>query len=105
MYILVNSTVELIEYSLSHIPGVEYVLTEHLTQDCIEAFFRQQRMKGGCNDNPSMKSFIDNTSSLRLQGSQALKPFRGNSMRKRALSTEDIFVDDTPLPKRRRHSK
>ena len=81
------------------------MLTEHLTQDCLEAFFGQQRMKGGRNDNPSVKSFIENTASLRLQGSQALKPFRGNTMRKRALSTEHIIIDNNPLPKRRRHSK
>lgn len=71
----------------------------------MEAFFGQQRMKGGHNDNPSIKSFMENTASLRLQGSQALKPFRGNTMRKRVLSTEDIFIDNTPLPKRRRHTK
>ena len=103
--ILVNSVVELIKYSLTCIPTVEYFLTEHLTQDCVEAFFGQQRMKHGYNDNPTVKTFIETTSSLRLQGSQALKPFRGNCMRKRTLSTEDIIIDETPLPKRRRHTK
>uniref|UniRef100_A0A1X7TEI6 Transposable element P transposase-like RNase H C-terminal domain-containing protein n=1 Tax=Amphimedon queenslandica TaxID=400682 RepID=A0A1X7TEI6_AMPQE len=76
----VNSMVELIKYSLT-IPGVKYVLSEHLTQDCLEAFIGQQRMKGGRNDNPTVKSFLDNTASLRLQGSQSLKPFMGNTMR------------------------
>ena len=70
-------------------------------QDCLESFFGQQRMKGGRNDNPTVKSFIENTSSLRLQGSQSLKPIRGNCMRKRKLN-EEFVIDPTPLPKRRR---
>lgn len=96
--ILVKSVVNLIKYSLK-IPGVKYFLTGHLS---VESFFGQQRMQGGRCDNPTVKSFLDNTRSLRSQGSQALKPFRGNCMRKRVLSTEDVFADDTPMPKRKR---
>ena len=99
--LVVNSVVDMIQYSLKNITGVKYFLTEHLTQDCLEAFFGQQRMRCGRGDNPTVKSFMDGTSSLRLQGSQALKPFRGNAMRRRKLIT-DFVVDATPLPKRRR---
>ena len=60
-------------------------------------------MRGGRSDNPTVKSFLDNTRALRTQGSQSLKPFRGNCLRKRVLSTEDSFIDDTtPMPKRAR---
>ena len=76
--ILVNSVVDLIKYSLK-IPGVKYFLTGHFN---VESFFGQQRVHGGRCDNPTVKSFLDNTRSLRSQGSQALKPFCGNCMRK-----------------------
>ena len=89
IYFLVNSIVDLIKYSLKNIAGVKYVLTGHHNQDCVESFFGQQRMQGGRCDNPTVKSFLDNTRGLRVQGSQALKPFRGNCLRKRTLSTED----------------
>ena len=72
---VVNSAVDLIKYGLKNIAGVKYVLTEHLTQDCVESFFGQKRMQGGRCDNPTVKSFLDNTRALRVQGSQALKPF------------------------------
>jgi hypothetical protein len=40
-----------------------------------------------------------------MQGSQALKPFRGNCLRKRTLATEDAFIDPTPISKRKRACK
>ena len=36
---IVKSVVELVRYCLSSIQGVKCVLTEHLTQDPLEAFF------------------------------------------------------------------
>ena len=87
---LVNSIIELIQYSLKLPGGIKYFLTEYVSQDCLEAFFGQQRMRGGRNDNPSVKSFLESTSSLRIQGSQSLKPFRGNC-RRRKLCTEDLI--------------
>ena len=77
--------VELVRYSLTKIPGVECVLTEHLCQDPLEAFFGRQRMSCGHIDNPNVQTFLQNTVSLRIQGSAALQPFP---------------VDNTPLPKR-----
>jgi hypothetical protein len=84
------------------VTGVEYFLTEHLTQHCLEAFSGQQGMKGGRSNNPSIKSFKENSSSLRLQGSQSLKPFRGNCWRKRKLDKNLVIIDSNSLPKRRR---
>lgn len=96
-----KAIVELIRYCLS-IPGVKFVLTEHLNQDPLEAFFGCQRMICGRNDNPSVNTFMHNTVSLRIQGSAALKPFRGNCRRRKRSEIKPIPVDNTPLEKRRR---
>lgn len=85
------------------VPGVQFLLSEKFCQDPLEAFFGKQRYKGGRNDNPSVKEFVDNTVSLRVQGSAALEPFRGNCSRKR--KSEPLHLDDNPLPKRKRSSK
>lgn len=59
-------------------------------------------MKGGRNDNPTAVQCLENVSSLRLQGSLALDPVRGNCCRKRQLFTAQPEIDSTPLPKRRK---
>ena len=88
---------------LLSLPGVEFILSEKLCQDPLESFFGKQRAAGGRNDNPTVHQFCHNTVSLRVQGSAALEPVRGNC-RKRSISPTDI-VDSTPLPKRKRWSK
>ena len=93
-----HSFVEVTTQLLS-VPGVTYLLSERFSQDPVEAFFGKQRYKGGRSDNPSVKEFLDNTVSLRVQGSAALEPLRGNCTRKRK---GPLSVDDTPLPKRKR---
>ena len=93
----VKSFVEATRYLLSQ-PGVRFLLSERFCQDPLEAFFGNQRAKGGRNDHPTIKQFLDNTVSLRVQGSAALNPVRGNC-RKRKL---ERIVDDTPLPKKHR---
>ena len=85
------------------VPGVQFLLSEKFCQDPLEAFFGKQRYKGGRNDNPSVKEFVNNTVSLRVQGSAALEPLRGNCSRKR--KSEPLHLDDNPLPKRKRSSK
>ena len=84
------------------VPGVTYLLSERFNQDPVEAFFGKQRYKGRRSDNLSVKEFLDNTVSLRVQGSAALEPLRGNCTRKRKLP---LSVDDAPLPKRKRKGK
>ena len=86
------------------VPGVRYVLSEKFTQDPLESFFGKQRYKGGRNDNPSVKEFVDNTVSLRVQGSAALEPLRGNSS-SRKRRADSVHLDDNPLPKRSRSRK
>ena len=56
------------------ISGVQYVLSEKLCQDPIEAFFGKQHAPGGRSDNPTVQQFCDNTVSIRVQGSAALEP-------------------------------
>ena len=90
---------ELTRYLLC-IEGVSFVLSEKLCQDTLESFFGKQRMRGGYNENPNVKSFLYGTSSLRVQGSLALDPVRGNCRRGR--KRKEIPVDNTPLLKRRR---
>lgn len=97
-----KSFVEVTKHLLKQ-PGVKYVLSERFCQDPLESFFGRQRSAGGRNSNPTVKQFIDNTVSLRVQGSAALAQIRGNC-RKRPLE-KNTKVDNTPLPKRRRHQK
>lgn len=93
---------ELARYLLKQ-PGVHYVLSAKLSQDALESFFGKQRMRGGYCDNPNVSTFLYGAQSLRVQGSTAVKPTRGNC--KRGKTNEPIIVDDTPLPKRQRLAK
>ena len=86
---------------LLKVKGVKYMLTEKFCQDPLENFFGKQRMKGGSNNNPNVATFLKNTASLRIQGSVALKPIRGNCRRGKE-NINNIEVDDSPLPKRKR---
>lgn len=88
---------------LFSVPGVTYILSEKLCQDPLESFFGKQRAAGGRNDNPTVQDFCKNTVSLRVQGSAALDPIRGNC--KRQLNYDPYVNDSTPLPKRPRKSK
>ena len=60
-----------------------FLLSGHLNQDPIENYFGQQRARGGFSENPSVQQVLDNSMSIKQQGSLALMPVRGNSSRKR----------------------
>ena len=77
--------------------GVTFLYSERFNQDPLEAFFGQQRARGGRNDNPTVQHFCDSTVSLRIQKSAALEPLQGNCRRK----TTSIIMDETPVPKRK----
>ena len=88
------------------VPGVEYILSERLCQDPLEAFFGKQRAAGGRSDNPTVQQFCKNTVSLRVQGSAALEPLRGNCGKRQINSSDsDVAGLSTPIPKRPRYSK
>ena len=75
-----GSFLELAPFLLQQ-PGVKFLYSERFNQDPVEAFFGQQRARGGRNDNPTVQQFCDTTVSLRLQRSAALNPVRGNCRR------------------------
>ena len=90
--------------SLLSLPGVQYILSEKLCQDPVEAFFGKQRAAGGRNDNPTVQQFCQNTVLLRMQGSAFLEPVRGNCG-KRERHTTDAISLSAPLTKRPRRAK
>ena len=87
------------------IPGVQFILSEKLCQDPLESFFGKQRAAGGRCDNPTVCQFCYNTVSLRLQGSAALEPVRGNCGKRPVCSNLDVVELSKPLQKRPRQSK
>ena len=95
------------KYLLS-LPGAEklFLFSERFTQDPLENYFGQQRARCWRSDNPSVNQCLQNASALRIQKSAALDPIGGNCRRKWQLfESEDYVIDETPLPKRKRHSK
>ena len=74
---VVCSPTELIPKLLA-IPGVSCVLTERFCHDLLESYFGKQRYKGGWNENPSVKQYLDNAAFLCVQSSAAIAPLRGN---------------------------
>ena len=101
--IIVNSFLDVSQYLLSY-PGVRAVFSERFNQDPLESFFGKQRSHGGRCDNPTVKDFVYNTTSLRLQGALAKDPVRGNCRRRVQDSKQADLIDNTPLPKRKRYS-
>lgn len=93
---------EVTKYLLG-IEGVKFVLSVRFNQDPVEDYFGKQRAHGGRCENPTAQQFLTNSMSLRLQGSAALAPIRGNCRRRQP--TEKLSVDETPLAKRPRRSK
>lgn len=90
---------------LLSVPEVQFILSERLCQDPIESFFGKQRAAGGRSDNPTVRQFCLNTVSLRVQGSAALEPVRGNCGKRPTSSSVDDDDLSKPLPKRPRYSK
>lgn len=105
----VKSFVELSKYLMDQ-PFMKdkerYLLSEHFSQDPLENYFGQQRSRGGWCQNPTVSACISSAQSLRVQGSMAMIPVRGNSRRKRRiLRDKNEVIDNTPLPKRQRKKK
>ena len=101
----VKSFVELSKYLLSQ-PILEgkYLLSECFSQDPLENYFGQLRSHGGWTLNPTVSACPSSAQSIRVQGSMAMMPVRGNSTRKRhALQDKADVIDNSPLPKRKRN--
>ena len=99
-----NSFVEMVEFLLANNSDESlFILSERFSQDPIENYFGKQRSRGGRNEHPNLQQCMTNAGALRMQGSIALDPVRGNSSRKRWINNdESIAIDSTPLPKRKR---
>ena len=100
-----NSFVEMTRYLLLQ-PDSEglFLLSERVSQDPLENYFGKQRARGGRCDNPSIKECIQNSIAIRAQQSLQLDHVRGNSRYKRRVTAGDEIIDDSPLPKRKRHA-
>lgn len=80
-----------------------FLLSERISQDPLENYFGKQRARGGRNENPNLEQCVMNAAALRVQGSVALDPVRGNCRRKRQLNIdESTIINSKPLPKRKR---
>ena len=65
----------------------------------MQLMLQEQRQHGGHHDNPTVQDFIYGTQSLRIQGSLAKDPIRGNCSRLNTQDKEGDFIDKGPLPK------
>ncbi len=98
LFIAVESFVELVSFILKKHPKDQlFVLSERLSQDPLENYFGQQRLRGGRNENPTITQCLQNANAIRVQRSSALDPVRGNCRQKRALFG---VYDNEPLPKK-----
>ena len=79
--------------------SAEYVLSEKFTQDPFEEEFAKQRLKGGCNDNPTAEEFNRNALGINVAGDGLIRT-AGNthSRHGQQLDVHDMRM----LPKKRR---
>ena len=85
-------------------PGVKAVLSEKFNQDPLEQYFSRQRSAGGCNDNPTVTEFTNNTLSLQVgsTASKIMHKSRGSNTKcKRKFSDSDL-VNCAKIPKKKR---
>lgn len=94
----VYSFIELARYLLEQKPGL-FILAERFNQDPLEAFFGQQRSRGGRSDNPNVKRFLENSQAIRVQRSLAIGCSRNVKRCKAPLDMEEL---SKPLRKRPR---
>ena len=107
VYPTVKSFVEMTRYLFSQ-PNSEglFFLSERISQDPLENYFGKQRARGGRCDNPTVKECLKSAVAIRAQRSLNLDRVQGNCRRKRrVVDIDNMIIDDTPLPKRKRTSK
>ena len=75
---LVKSFVSLAR-ELLVIDGVDFLLSEKLSQDPLEEHFAKQRKKGGCNENPTVEQFAQQEVLLNVMNSDLVASLRGNT--------------------------
>ena len=80
--------------------GAPFVLTEVFNQDPLEQHFGHYRHKGGACDAPTVANVSHTMTSLRLVGSSAVAPKRGNTKSLKRRSSGPLF-SDAKIPRRK----
>ena len=93
----VKSFVELARFLLSK-DEIKFILSCKLNQDPLEEYFGKQRAIGRRADNPTVKQYLDNTSTLHMVSTAGVH-VRGGNVKRQLAFRHDI---DAPLRKRRR---
>ncbi|KAJ1528163.1 hypothetical protein ONE63_008076 [Megalurothrips usitatus] len=78
--------------------GATAVCGRRFCQDPLEQYFSTIRRKGGSNDNPDLRSILKKRISIHQQKSVARASKRGNA----TVEREQVEIDSTPVPKRRK---
>lgn len=76
--------------------GVSFILSEKFCQDPLEEYFVKQRMRLGCNDNPTLEQYNFNTLALNVAGNNLIR-IKGNT-RGRKEDEVPLDINDTSLP-------
>ena len=87
--------------------GVQFFLTERLSQDPLESYFGEQRSRGHRNTNPNVQQFSINANILRVSSGLSRK-VRGNVRgweRELATSRSSSSLNPDPLRKRRTRAR
>ena len=95
--ITIRSIVACVRFLLEQ--GVPFVLTEVFNQDVLEQHFGHYRHKGGACNNPTINDIRHTINSLRVVGSQAIAPLRGNT--KRSKNAAKLSAESHPLPRKK----
>eukprot|EP00111_Clytia_hemisphaerica_P019846 TCONS_00058509-protein len=80
--------------------GAKYILSEKLSQDPLEEYFGKQRMRLGCNENPTLSQFNFNALAIGVAGDLLVRP-EGNS-RGKHNEQKIIDVNDMSLPPKKK---
>ena len=98
--ISVRSIVACVKFLLAE--GAPFVMTVVFNQDDLEQHFGHYRHKGGACDNPTIDAVRHIGNSLRVIGSAALAPLRGNTKRRRP---DDVDLETLCQPLARKKSR
>ena len=82
--------------------GVDYVLSDKFNQDPLEEHFGKQRSRGGSNENPSLKEYMDNERKLLVAKSEMIRVVRGNIRGRQEEQTINITDDRLPLKRKKK---
>jgi len=103
----VNSFCELAPLLLS-LDGVQYFLSEKLSQDPLEEYFNKQRSRCGAHDNPTLDDASRNFLAIDVAGSTLVRSMTGNTRGAQRGQAPIFDINDRrslPRRRKRRHSE